>query len=131
MKVTLIIFAILFFTVIFVGSAKAQEADVSNKTDTKVEIQYDQNIKIKKRPQPMFSRSCGQSSGITRVLATFDKSGVITDVEIIKSSGCEGFDENAVRAAKKIKFTPAVKNGEAVTVKKQIEYTFSIGTRGI
>ncbi len=131
MKKTLMILAILFFTAIFGGSVNAQDVNNSNKTETNIQKQdYDQNLQIKKKPQPRFSRNCEQSSGRTRIMVTFDKSEKVTDVEIISTSGCFGFDQNALRAAKSIKFKAAMKNGEPVTVKKQVEYSYMIGARG-
>jgi protein TonB len=132
MKKFLIIAAVLFFTTLFSSSTFAQDATggSSKAADAKAQkVDYDQNIKIKKKPHPSVSRSCLQTSGVTRVRVTFDKSAKVTDVELIISSGCNGFDDNALRAAKKIKFTPAMKNGEAVTVTKLVEYAFSIGRR--
>jgi outer membrane biosynthesis protein TonB len=37
-----------------------------------------------------------------------------------------GLNEEAVRAARAIKFNPATKDGKPVSVVKQIEYSFSI-----
>jgi len=131
MKKFLIIFVVLFFTVMFSGSAKAQDTENPIKTETETQkSSYDQNIVIKKKPHPRVSSDCEQSSGRTRVLVTFDKSEKITDVKIIISSGCFGFDQNAMRAAKEIKFKAAMKDGEPVTVKKQVEYAYMLGARG-
>ena len=130
MKKTLIILAILFFAAIFVGSVNAQSVNNSNKIETVQKQDYDQNIQIIKKPQPRFSRDCEQFSGRTRILVTFDKSEKVTNVEIVSTSGCFGFDQNALRAAKSIKFKAAMKNGEPVTVKKQVEYSYMIGGRG-
>ena len=132
MKKTSIITAILFFIGIFGSSVNAQETTDPNNSDIKSQKpDYDRNIVVKKKPQPIVPHSCSQTSGITQVRATFDKSGSITEVELIASSGCDGFDQNAVKAAKKIKFKPATKDGEPITVKKTIEYAFSLYTRGI
>ncbi len=128
MKKFIIILAILFFTAFFGGSVKAQNTGDSDKSDAKIQkSDYDQNVVIKRKPQPIVSRSCSRFEGRTRVRATFDKSGEVTDVELLVSSGCDGFDENAIKAAKKIKFKPALKNGEPVTITKQIEYAFYLG----
>ena len=122
--------AILFFTVLFAGAVKAQDNVESNNNETKIEKQeYDQNIKITKKPRVSTARFCTQASGIVRLRVTFDKSEKVTDVEIISPSGCKNFDNNAVRAAKKIKFTPAIKDGEPVTVTKLIQYTFTLYIR--
>lgn len=82
--------------------------------------------KITKKPQSS-ARGCPRgSSGRARLKVTFDKSGAITDVVQIKSSGCDSFDRGAIRAAKMIKFEPALLDGVAITLVKTIEYAYSI-----
>jgi TonB family protein len=56
----------------------------------------------------------------------FDKSAKITDAVLVQSSGCEEFDNNALKAARGIKFKPAITDGEAATVTKPVEYRFSL-----
>lgn len=85
----------------------------------------DKKLKIIKKPGVKFSRQCRQSSGTTRVRVTFDKSAKITNVEIVISSGCTSFDNNALDSARRITFEPQVKDGEPVTVTKLVEYNFN------
>lgn len=127
MKLKNIIFPILICGLMFVANSNAQTKDTpehsinqtkNNSSDKSVKI-------IKKMFSGLYSRNCSTSSGIVSVRATFDKSAKITDAEIVKSSGCVEFDENALTVAKKIKFEPAVKDGEPITTTKVIQYTFS------
>ena len=61
------------------------------------------------------------------VLVTFDSSGKVTDARIAgSSSGCKAFDEEVLRAAKKIKFKPEIKNGAPVTIIKPVTYQVNI-----
>lgn len=125
MKKVLMILAILFFAAVLDKPVNAQETNNADKPEAKTQQKnYDQNIVVKNKPQPVFARSCPQNSGATRVRVTFDKSEKVTDVEIVSSSGCQDFDENAVAAAKKIEFKAATKNGEPVTITKLVEYKF-------
>lgn len=39
-------------------------------------------------------------------------------------SGCLSFDNNALSVARKIKFEPEIKDGEAITVTGLVEYAF-------
>lgn len=127
MKNTSIITVILILTAIFGDSINAQNAkDLCKNEISQQKQEYVQKLIVKKSPQPVVPSSCSQTSGTTQILATFDKSGKITNVEIKSFSGCEDFDENAVKAAKKIKFKPLVKNGEPLTVVKTISYTFNL-----
>jgi len=113
-----ICFSVVLLILNFVVASAAQTVNVSKKA-------ADQPVKIIKKPVVQFGR-CSQSSGITKLRVTFDKSAKITDAKVIQTSGCEDFDKNALKAALGIKFKPAIKNGEAVTVTKPVEYTFRV-----
>jgi TonB family protein len=113
-----ICFSVVLSFLTFAGASAAQAVNVSKKA-------ADQPVKILKKPVVQLGR-CSQSSGITKLRVTFDKSAKITAAAIVQSSGCEEFDKNALRAALGIKFKPAVKNGEAVTVSKPVEYAFRL-----
>jgi periplasmic protein TonB len=90
-----------------------------------VNAQTDKALKIISKPTAS-PRDCPRSSSGTAVVrVTFDKTGKITDTELVRSSACSSFDSSAVDAARRIKFEPAVKNGEAVTVSKPVEYKYS------
>jgi TonB family protein len=87
----------------------------------------DRPLKILSKPNAKTDGDCGRSgSGRARLRVTFDKTAVVTMVENVELSGCQTFDRNAVKAAKKIKFQTAVKNGEAITVTRLIEYKYEI-----
>lgn len=49
------------------------------------------------------------------------KSGKVTDVTVIKPSGCS-YDQEAIKAVRKLKFDPAVKAGQPVSQFYQIEF---------
>lgn len=117
MKIITTFFAILFFSLMCISVSNAQ----TNKSADKLK---DRPLEIKSKPRVSLG-DCRQSEGITRLRATFDKSEKITIIELLISSGCESFDKNALRAAKGIKFKPEIKNGEPITVTKQLEYSFA------
>lgn len=85
----------------------------------------DKPLKINEKPRPQYpSNSCDSKSGRGSFRVTFDKTGTISDVITIKSSGCSVFDESALKAAFQIKFSPAEKDGQPITVIKVVEYAF-------
>ncbi|CAN5490774.1 hypothetical protein BH10ACI1_BH10ACI1_10370 [soil metagenome] len=84
----------------------------------------DKSLEITNKPHPS-ARGC-QGSGTARVRATFDKSGKVTQAELVLASSCVIFNQNSIEAARKIKFKPAIKDGEAITVTKLIEYAYQI-----
>lgn len=113
-----ILFIMMIILVGLVAVGNGQTADTNPR-------QNDKPLKIKRKPTAQVrDANCSDSSGRVTIRVTFDKSAKITDTLIITSSGCNGFDDNAVRAARQIKFEPAVKNGEPITVTKLIQYDF-------
>lgn len=82
-------------------------------------------LKIIKKPRASMEGNCSQPSGTVKLLVIFDKSAKVTGAEVISSSGCRYFDNSALEVSKKIKFEPQTEDGEPVTVKKSIEYTFT------
>lgn len=126
MKINLTnLFSVLFLSLLFVFPANGQTENKNNNQQT------DRPLKINSRPRPELPRKCfeGKPNAYlkVRLKATFHSSGDITDIEIAESSGCDAFDKECIRVSKKIKFKPAIKNGELVTVTKTIEYSASIG----
>jgi TonB family protein len=109
---------ILFLCFAFAVSSNAQTSN----------NQQDRPLKIKSKPQispSVFSRCLEgkRNTGIRALVkVTFHSSGKVTEVEIEESSGCEHFDKEALRIAKKLKFKPAIKDGEPITVVKTTEY---------
>lgn len=63
-------------------------------------------------------------AGVVRLKITFEGDGKISNIKPVSELPC-GFTDKAVEAAKKIKFQPAKKNGEPVSVTKTVEYTFT------
>lgn len=63
--------------------------------------------------------------GTIRLNVTFDAGGKVTNVVPLTTLPC-GYTEKAIESAKQIKYTPAKKNGQPVSVTKLVEYNFSI-----
>ncbi len=87
----------------------------------------DAGLRILAKPKPSYVDLARvyEISGIVRLRVTFLKSGQIG--EIIPSKKLPfGLTEMAITAARGIRFEPAYKNGESVSVIKLVEYTFTI-----
>jgi TonB family protein len=67
-------------------------------------------------------------SGIVIVECLIDKSGDVTDVNVLKPLPF-GLDQAAVEAVKRWKFKPAVMNGEAVNVVFNLTVNFKLDTK--
>ena len=86
-----------------------------------------EGIKILSKPQPRYTDAARTNNvqGTVTLKVTFSASGQVTGVAPI--SGLPyGLTEQAIAAARQIRFEPAKKSGVAVSVSKSIQYTFSI-----
>lgn len=106
----------------------AQEKRTDEKVETQKIAQTDRPLKIIKIPKPKYPVADGGSVCITgnvRLRVEFLASGKTGKISPISELGY-GATENAIEAARNIKFEPAVKDGKTVTVHKVIVINFSI-----
>lgn len=84
-------------------------------------------IKIISKPSAKYTDAARQNqvTGVVRLKITFLASGAVGNISPV--SGLPyGLTEQAISAARQIKFEPQKKNGSAVAVTKTIEYSFTI-----
>ena len=113
--------ALIFCFFVFLSTAKAQ-------TENDIEI------KILSKPRPSYTNAAREYnvSGWVRVTVTFQSDGKIGEVVYFDESSKKkdltryGLVKEAIRAAKKIKFKPQIKDGQPITVTKIIAYSFTI-----
>ena len=84
----------------------------------------DVKAKITNRTEniPEVGRDCPRQ-GLVTLKVTLHKSGEVTEVKIMKGMGCS-YDEATVAAARKFKFTPAVKDDRPVSQYQIVEYVY-------
>ena len=84
-------------------------------------------VQILSKPKPAYTNAArqNQTQGKVSLRVTFLASGHIGSVKPVKSLP-DGLTEQAMVAALNIKFEPATKDGEPVTVTKTVEYNFTI-----
>ena len=63
--------------------------------------------------------------GAVILLATFTADGRITNIRVLKGLP-NGLTQEAIKAAQRIRFNPALRNGVAITVQARLEYNFSL-----
>ena len=63
--------------------------------------------------------------GSVLVTAIFTADGRVTAIRVTRGLP-DGLNEEAIKAAQKIRFTPAMKNGQPVAVRMQMEFTFNL-----
>jgi len=88
--------------------------------------EVDQRAQIFDKPKPFYTDSARTSltSGTVVLRAVLASSGQVTNIRVITGLP-NGLTEQAIAAAKKLKFTPAMKDGKAVSQEIQLEYNFS------
>lgn len=81
---------------------------------------------LSKKPAAYTDNARGNGvSGTVSLLVLFSSSGRITHILVVKGLGY-GLTENAVKAARQIKFEPAKENGKPISQVKMIQYSFTI-----
>lgn len=80
-----------------------------------------------KKPAAVFVQEARKRAieGTVVLRAIFNATGKVTDITVI-SGLSYGLTESAIKAARKIKFQPAMKNGKAVPMWVQLEYQFTL-----
>ena len=79
------------------------------------------------RPEPNFTEEARRKNvtGTVRLRAVLTASGQVTNISVLKGLP-DGLTERAIEAARRIRFTPAQKNGRAVSQWIVVEYNFNI-----
>jgi TonB family protein len=110
--------------------SSGDKTSVINKTINKTQenIRPDlQGLKIISKPRANYTDAARQNQiqGTVTLRVTFLESGHIGSVSPI-SGLPDGLTEQAMAAAAQIRFEPANKNGEPITVTKSVQYSFTI-----
>lgn len=97
------------------GTGKYRQASESGK------------LKIISKPLPGYTSEAREENVEGKVIlrVEFLASGDIGSIRPVTSLG-GGLTEQAIEAARRIEFEPAIEHGQPVTISKQIEYSFSI-----
>lgn len=107
---------------------KLKDGEKNRANDDRVYTEKEVDIKAdfaKLEGSPQFTSDCPDSVSIT-LRAILHKSGKVTEVTLIKSSGCS-FDEESVKAIRKLKFILAKKDGRSVSQYLDVEYAAGRG----
>lgn len=108
-------------TAMFAAAVVAQEPTPTPKaTECSFQIvkgkELDKKVKVHLKPEPHFTKQDVEkhrSKSIT-LTAVFCGSGTVTDVRVTKGLS-DAMDEEAIKAARQIQFTPAEKDGQKVS----------------
>src|SRR2546423_594642 len=96
-----------------------------NRVFTQREV--DTKAMILSRPKPRYTDAARQNQiqGTVMLRAILSANGTVTNISVV-SGLPNGLSETAIAAARQMKFTPAMKDGRAVSVSVQVEYDFTL-----
>ena len=88
--------------------------------------EVDVKARIVELPQPRYTKAARKNgiAGTVVLKVVFSKTGEVTNIRVV-SGLPDGLTEQAIEAAKKIKFTPATRNGKPASMWMQLEFNFS------
>jgi TonB family protein len=86
-----------------------------------------QRARVIAKPEPQYTEAArrGQITGSVVLSVVFSDSGQVTNIRVVKGLP-EGLTEKAIAAARLIRFAPALRNGQPVSVYMQLEYNFNL-----
>lgn len=89
--------------------------------------EVDQKARIMSKPEPTYTEEArkNQVTGTVVLQVVLSESGEVTNIRAV-SGLPDGLTERAMAAARQIRFTPAQKDGKAVSQRVRIEYNFNI-----
>jgi TonB family protein len=89
--------------------------------------EVDQKARILSKPEPTYTQEANKNkiAGTVVLRAVLTADGQVREISAIRGLPY-GLTEKAVDAARQIRFTPAVKDGQSVSQYKEIEYTFNL-----
>ncbi|MEO6391954.1 MAG: energy transducer TonB [Pyrinomonadaceae bacterium] len=86
-----------------------------------------QRARVLSKPQPEYTEAArlNQTIGTVRLSVVFSSNGQVTSIRALNQLP-NGLTEKAINAARRIQFTPAIKDGRPVSTYMVIEYNFNI-----
>ena len=114
------------------GGSKAQGCcgpggghDESGRTFSVSEVQQRARLLLKPEPQYTEEARKNQVTGTVVLRVVFSSSGEVVQIRAQRTLPF-GLTERAIAAARQIKFVPAIRNGNPVSVHMQLEYNFNL-----
>ena len=94
--------------------------------------EVDTKVKVLSQPEAVYTYQAAREHvvGTVILIAVFTRSGEVRNIEVVNGLPA-GLTENAIAVARRITFTPAMKDGHAVSQKMQLEYNFQLTERVI
>ena len=86
-----------------------------------------QRAKVISKPEPQYTEAArkNQVTGSVVLSVIFSETGEVTSIRAVRLLP-DGLTEKAIAAARQIRFVPAMRNGQSVSVYMQLEYNFNL-----
>ena len=96
-------------------------------TASESDNQQNAPLKILSKQLPSYTDSARRNNveGTVTLMVAFENTGKINHILVVRGLG-SGLDEQAVKAARQLKFAPQMKDGVPVTVVKNVQFSFTI-----
>jgi len=108
-----------------IGKPESSAIPDANRIYTGKEV--DKKARVLRKPEPKYTKDARKHGieGTVILRVVFASTGRVTNIHVI-SGLPDGLTERAVKAAQKIKFKPATRDGKAVSMWMQLEYNFNL-----
>ena len=107
------------------GSGRGGGGGRSGYTFRSTEVEQRARLVFKPEPQYTEEARRNQVTGTVMLRVVFSSSGEVVQIRAVRTLPF-GLTERAIAAARQIKFVPAMKGGQAVSVHMQLEYNFNL-----
>jgi TonB family protein len=109
------------------GGPPASPAGVMDASSILRSAQTTTRAYVVSKPEPSYTEAArmNQVTGTIVLRVVFSAAGAVENINAMKSLP-DGLTENAIAAARQIRFIPAVKDGHFVSVWMQLEYNFNL-----
>jgi TonB family protein len=89
--------------------------------------QVDQKAKILRKSEPRYTEQArrNRTTGWVVLRVVLQGSGKIGEIQVIRGLP-DGLTEECIKVAREIRFEPAVKDGQPVSMYTKVEYTFDV-----
>jgi TonB family protein len=86
-----------------------------------------ERARVLSKPEPQYTEEARRASitGTVILRVVFSRTGEVTNIRAVQPLG-GGLTEKAITAARQIRFVPARKNGQPVSMYMQLEYNFNL-----
>jgi TonB family protein len=109
------------------GVGTTKKEDAVTKKVPEIPAPTNRSLTILSKPRAVYTdrARANQVQGKVILKITFKSNGEIGNIKVVRGLP-DGLTENAINAAKWIRFQPEIKKRKPITVTKNIEYSFTI-----